>query len=122
MSYQSNKRRRVDKGEEPYICIDISFANLTYGLQLNSHNNKKLELNNEDKKNIINNESPCLMVDDDDIYIGKDTLTKSNITKTVKKAPYHCSIHEDDREICNIYDCMGGNHVDRKVSECDYIL
>lgn len=35
---------------------------------------------------------------------------------------YVCSIHENDRDVCMIYDCCGGNHHVRNENIKEYLL
>jgi hypothetical protein len=34
---------------------------------------------------------------------------------------YSCSLHDNDKEICNIYNCQGMNYCDMEIKKFDYI-
>ncbi len=48
--------------------------------------------------------------------INEEFIQKIKFIKT-----YSCSLHDNDKEICNIYNCQGMNHCDMKIKNFDYI-
>ena len=52
----------------------------------------------------------------DNILINEESI---QINKFIKI--YSCSLHDNDKEICNIYNCQGMNHFDIEIKKFDYI-
>ena len=97
------RKRKVnflDLYEDIEINKKINKINLDFKTLLITRKRKYDIINNEDNENYENNED-------------------NGYNKFIKI--YSCSIHDDDKDICNIYNCQGMHYCDVETKKFDYI-
>ena len=94
----------------------VNFLDLYENVEINKKINrinsdfKKISITRKRKYDIINNED-CEKDEDYDENIQNKKFIKI----------YSCSIHDDDKDICNIYNCQGMHYSDVETKKFDYI-
>ncbi len=75
--------------------------------------NKKIDKINLDFKkiSITRKRKFDIIQEEGDKFIQKNKFIKI----------YSCSLHDNDKEICNIYNCQGMNYCDMEIKKFDYI-
>ena len=100
----------------------VNFLDLYEDIEINKKINKinsdfkKMSITRKRKYDIINNQD---YEDHEDHEKDGDYDKNIQIKKFIKI--YSCSIHDDDKDICNIYNCQGMHYSDVETKKFDYI-
>jgi hypothetical protein len=124
-SYLSNSRKRKRNFCDNKYCRkrkfenNIDMNNIIHKFQkIDIHNNKNriyYDINNIN--NIDNIDNIDNNIDNIDNINNIDNLDNlDNISKVKKQKIYNCSLHDDTKEICLIYNCSGNTQINENLN------
>jgi hypothetical protein len=94
----------------------VNFLDLYEDIEINKKINK---INLDFKTLLITRKRKYDIISNDDDEDKDDKKDNKKEVKFVKI--YSCSIHDSDKDICNIYNCQGMNYCDIEINNFDYI-